>query len=444
MIPLLGGHPIPTMAPTNVAPEKAAYTSSASPRPRVERTSKHEAADPSPAMAQAPRSLFALFLIALLAITLVSASHGHDIARATHSTEEKQIFQEMLNSVDPQALRGVLLAATEKYKHGVFQEDRKAMEALHQENAEAATYLLELAKRQSGNTTAVSTSGSSPGVPVSPSTPVAEPTTTAPSPTPTTPGTTSGPPSPSAAADPTTSPTPAPASTSRNQAVEPTTSQTSQAAQAPAPATSTTSPSETSAPNTAPSTPQTSAGQSTDGASPTPSSTAGSPAPPSSSNPPAASSFPLNSVSGASISSSTAVIAFTSTQSSAEGPTSSNAATGQSSPSSTLLTEASTNEKPTSAFSITQQTIYTTTLVGGKAITVTSLTVVPGQPDETAPGPSKTSAAKGSLQTNAGSSLKNVGLGGVLGAFAFGVSGKVQGLGLAVKTVGPGQWVKLN
>ncbi|KAI9046655.1 hypothetical protein LZ554_009397 [Drepanopeziza brunnea f. sp. 'monogermtubi'] len=386
MIPLLGGHPIPTMAPTNVAPEKAAYTSSASPRPRVERTSKHEAADPSPAMAQAPRSLFALFLIALLAITLVSASHGHDIARATHSTEEKQIFQEMLNSVDPQALRGVLLAATEKYKHGVFQEDRKAMEALHQENAEAATYLLELAKRQSGNTTAVSTSGSSPGVPVSPSTPVAEPTTTAPSPTPTTPGTTSGPPSPSAAADPTTSPTPAPASTSRNQAVEPTTSQTSQAAQAPAPATSTTSPSETSAPNTAPSTPQTSAGQSTD---------------------------------------------------------------GQSSPSSTLLTEASTNEKPTSAFSITQQTIYTTTLVGGKAITVTSLTVVPGQPDETAPGPSKTSAAKGSLQTNAGSSLKNVGLGGVLGAFglvviAFGVSGKVQGLGLAVKTVGPGQWVKLN
>ncbi|EKD14016.1 hypothetical protein MBM_07693 [Drepanopeziza brunnea f. sp. 'multigermtubi' MB_m1] len=634
------------MAPAKVAPAKAAYTSSASPRPKVERTSEHEAAAPSLAMAQAPRSLFALFLIALLAMTLVSASHGHGIARATHSAGEEQIFQEMLNSVDPKALRGVLLAATEKYKHGVFQEDRKAMEALHQENAEAATYFLELAKRQSGNITAVSTTESSTVVPVLPSTPVAEPTPTAPGPTPTTPtpGPTSEPQSPNVAVDPTTLPTP-PASTSRNQAVEPTASETSPAAQAPASATSTTSPAEepattstnppavTSAPNTAPSTPQTSPGQSTDGtflggpaaypfahpvsipallsasdvqysafappaalfsfgsyvllpasrsspsnssisslvsssftyappvqtsipavqgkatappttpppstysppvtppssntssrqkttlisyssccnsslpppmtalpassmvqnnpifsnttspsshttavtavtygpiqnmtsifnsssvsdnststfasnfsnpktamssptgyffnnytsgASPTPSSTAGSPAPPSSSNLPAASSSPLNSVSGAAISSSTAVIPFTSIQSLATGPTSSNAATDQSSPSSTLLTEASTNQKPTSAFSITQQIIYTTTLVGGKAITVTSLMVVPGQTDGTAPGPSKTSAAKGSLQTNAGSTPKNVGLGGVLGAFGMVVIG---------------------
>ncbi|KAJ5035512.1 uncharacterized protein L3040_007979 [Drepanopeziza brunnea f. sp. 'multigermtubi'] len=363
---------------------KAAYTSSASPRPKVERTSEHEAAAPSPAMAQAPRSLFALFLIALLAMTLVSASHGHGIARATHSAGEEQIFQEMLNSVDPKALRGVLLAATEKYKHGVFQEDRKAMEALHQENAEAATYFLELAKRQSGNITAVSTTESSTVVPVLPSTPVAESTPTAPGPTPTTPtpGPTSEPQSPSVAVDPTTLPTP-PASTSRNQAAEPTASETSPAAQAPAPATSTTSPAEepattstnrpavTSAPNTAPSTPQTSPGQSTD---------------------------------------------------------------DQSSPSSTLLTEASTNQKPTSAFSITQQIIYTTTLVGGKAITVTSLMVVPGQTDGTAPGPSKTSAAKGSLQTNAGSTPKN--------RSASLEKSKVWAL--AVRSVGPGQWVEVN
>lgn len=61
-------------------------------------------------------------------------------------------------------------------------------------------------------------------------------------------------------------------------------------------------------------------------------------------------------------------------------------------------------------------------MANGAVETVTSVTVVAGQADQTGGSSSKTSAAKGSLQTN-GASIKNVGINGLLGALGMVVVG---------------------
>jgi len=61
-------------------------------------------------------------------------------------------------------------------------------------------------------------------------------------------------------------------------------------------------------------------------------------------------------------------------------------------------------------------------LANGAVETVTSVTVVAGQADQTGGSPVKTSSAKGSLQTN-GAYIKNVGMNGLLGALGMVVVG---------------------
>merc|ERR1712093_480387 len=130
-------------------PEKAAYPLSFPPA---------EAQTPKPKSSKMLRfrqATFMLLAVAIIAFTVASATGRSDnrIARISISSADRQRFQELLDSVDPSALHNVLHAAEDKYRHGIFKEDRTAMEVVHEENAEVATSLVELAKRQAGNNT---------------------------------------------------------------------------------------------------------------------------------------------------------------------------------------------------------------------------------------------------------------------------------------------------
>jgi hypothetical protein len=116
--------------------------------------------------------LFTLLVLAVLTIGVVCSSSNNiprrnvapalppypasPVEQVDASSKE---FQELLNTVEPSSLHEVLHQhLKEKYRHGVYQEDKKAMEVVHQQNAEVAQSLIELAKRQQG---ADSTNGSS-------------------------------------------------------------------------------------------------------------------------------------------------------------------------------------------------------------------------------------------------------------------------------------------
>ncbi|KAL3428250.1 hypothetical protein PVAG01_01759 [Phlyctema vagabunda] len=97
--------------------------------------------------------LCALLLVSALAMTLVSAFPSNRLPLRA-SAEDQQKFQELLDTVDTTCLHDILHKyIPEKYKHGVFPEDRKAIAAIHESNAAEASSLIELAKRQSSNVT---------------------------------------------------------------------------------------------------------------------------------------------------------------------------------------------------------------------------------------------------------------------------------------------------
>ncbi|KAH0541594.1 hypothetical protein FGG08_003942 [Glutinoglossum americanum] len=90
-----------------------------------------------------------LFLLALLFTVLTT----HVLANESLDDENAENFQILLNSVSEDRLHAVLHDYDPtKFKHGVFQEDRTAMEAVHRDDAAMATKLIHLAKRQSNST----------------------------------------------------------------------------------------------------------------------------------------------------------------------------------------------------------------------------------------------------------------------------------------------------
>jgi hypothetical protein len=112
------------------------------------------------------RQFLATFILgALLTLAFASAASHPHCASKTQSKDDVK-FKELLSSVSNDALHEVLHDVWKKYKHGVYPEDRTAMEAVHQDNAEMATVLIELAKRQSvtNGTTTTSTSTTSTAV----------------------------------------------------------------------------------------------------------------------------------------------------------------------------------------------------------------------------------------------------------------------------------------
>ena len=111
-------------------------------------------------MSKLQHCIFALLVLCFLTVRIVTANLNRAPQDEAHRSADSR-FQQLLNTVDPSALHEVLHEnLKDKYRHGVFHEDRTALEAIHHQNAAAAESLVELAKRQattSGNGTVVTT-----------------------------------------------------------------------------------------------------------------------------------------------------------------------------------------------------------------------------------------------------------------------------------------------
>ncbi|KAI9717613.1 MAG: hypothetical protein M1812_004558 [Candelaria pacifica] len=121
------------------------------------------------------RNLLLLGAISSLATRLVVAEPSVNDGGEGKVIGDNVPFQELLNSVPQDDLHAALHESfPQKYKHGVFQEDRTALEALHRDNAEIATKVIVLAKRQTNSTARPSSSSRAS------STPANNPSTTTP------------------------------------------------------------------------------------------------------------------------------------------------------------------------------------------------------------------------------------------------------------------------
>ncbi|MCJ1350820.1 MAG: Mucin-5B [Icmadophila ericetorum] len=74
------------------------------------------------------------------------------IAQDSEAQSDLEALQRLLQYVDPSALHAALHDYSQgKFKHGVFPEDRTAVEAVHRVNAPLATSIVALARRQDTN-----------------------------------------------------------------------------------------------------------------------------------------------------------------------------------------------------------------------------------------------------------------------------------------------------
>lgn len=128
---------------------------------------------------------FTVFVI--LTITYTSAAAIQ--SRNGHGTTIDEIrFQELLDTVSDASLHKVLEQyISSKYQPGVYEKDRTAMQAVHQEDAAVATSLVELAKRQNNASMTIETDTvrvpTTSAVTVQPETSLSEPTATSAEPT---------------------------------------------------------------------------------------------------------------------------------------------------------------------------------------------------------------------------------------------------------------------
>lgn len=111
------------------------------------------------------RNLFVCSLLLARFNTFVAAEPTFDNGNdAEEAAADMAAFQQLLKEVDENALHAALHDySPTKFKHGVFREDRTALEAVHQENAAVATKLISLAKRanEPNNTTSAEASATS-------------------------------------------------------------------------------------------------------------------------------------------------------------------------------------------------------------------------------------------------------------------------------------------
>lgn len=116
---------------------------------------------PACKMSAIRKLLVGLVVLSLLTLSLVSAVPSRKFPLAPHkpSAEDRRKFQELLGSVETTCLHDLLHRfVSDKYKHGVFEEDKKAVAAVYEQDAAQASSLVELAKRQTSNTTTAETS----------------------------------------------------------------------------------------------------------------------------------------------------------------------------------------------------------------------------------------------------------------------------------------------
>ncbi|MCJ1286835.1 hypothetical protein MMC26_006181 [Xylographa opegraphella] len=96
-----------------------------------------------------------LFILSVSSYVIQDRSHSEEDNREALSDSEA--FRQLLEQVDPPALHAALHDfSPKKFKHGIFQEDQTAVEAIHRDDAPLATSILSLAKRQeSGNSSSL-------------------------------------------------------------------------------------------------------------------------------------------------------------------------------------------------------------------------------------------------------------------------------------------------
>ncbi|KAL9105132.1 MAG: hypothetical protein Q9187_008822, partial [Circinaria calcarea] len=92
--------------------------------------------------------LVSLFLARLSALVIAEPSYL-ERERDKEALADLEAFQRLLDQVDPPALHAALHKhSPKKFEHGIFKEDRTAVEAVHREDASLATKIASLAKRQ--------------------------------------------------------------------------------------------------------------------------------------------------------------------------------------------------------------------------------------------------------------------------------------------------------
>lgn len=85
----------------------------------------------------------------LLLILLNPCSRAHPSQNKWEDKEDLETFQKLLDQVDPPSLHEALHTfSPKKFKHGMFQEDRTAVEVIHKEEPSIATSIVNLARRQ--------------------------------------------------------------------------------------------------------------------------------------------------------------------------------------------------------------------------------------------------------------------------------------------------------
>lgn len=105
-------------------------------------------------------SLRSVLSLALF-ITLLGPCLSSDVSPSNDQTEDPRVdietFNLLLNQADHAALHAALHDfSPKKFQHGMFPEDRTAVEAIHREEPGVATGILKLAKRQTSNATIAS------------------------------------------------------------------------------------------------------------------------------------------------------------------------------------------------------------------------------------------------------------------------------------------------
>ncbi|KAI1473464.1 hypothetical protein F4774DRAFT_44459 [Daldinia eschscholtzii] len=150
-----------TLSEKGLLGEQAAYIPT-----QPKRCIRHRLAEKMPS----PRHFLTLFLSLLVTAGLASAVlHQVPSGEETAQSETEHVvlrddstFSRLLNSASPRAIHEFLHAYFPgTYKHGVYDSDRTAMEAVHASDPELATSIVQMAKRQSGNETITSTPTSS-------------------------------------------------------------------------------------------------------------------------------------------------------------------------------------------------------------------------------------------------------------------------------------------
>ncbi|KAF3804494.1 hypothetical protein GCG54_00000848 [Colletotrichum gloeosporioides] len=220
--------------------------------------------EPTKKMAGPRRVLLGVVVCGLMTLSLASVigHRGMPCARDHHTKAQVVISEEDLNNPAKADLLHRLLHAyfPDRYQDGVYASDKEALEAVQADDADLASALLQLAKRQDNTTTSAATEASQ-----TPSASVAATTSESVANTPTSAPATS-------AAEPTTSAAPAETTTSQAPAVQTTTTTTQQPQETTTPQTTTTPAQETTT-----TTPATSAAAPTTGTSQTEQATSAAP-----------------------------------------------------------------------------------------------------------------------------------------------------------------------